>query len=79
MRPSSRWHAWEEDAPVIGFVLRKIYRRCPACRARIGGEGVRRGFRVFCSPGHAEKFAQEREARRRALSRMSNKTGGGCC
>lgn len=62
-----------------GLLLGKIRRRCPVCRARIEGEGVRRGLRVFCSPGHVEKFAQEQEARKRALSRMSSKTGGGCC
>jgi hypothetical protein len=64
---------------MIAFMLRKLTRRCPVCRARIQGEGVRRGLRLFCSAGHAEKFAEEREARRRALSRMSGKTGGGCC
>lgn len=60
-------------------LLSKINRHCPVCRARIEGEGIRRGLRVFCSTAHMEKFAQDREAWKRALSRMSGKKGGGCC
>ncbi len=64
---------------MLGLLLSKLTRRCPVCRAPIGGEGVRRGFRVFCSPAHVVKSAEEQEARTRALSRMSNKKGSGCC
>lgn len=64
---------------MFGLLLSKLIRRCPFCRQPIVGEGIRKGLRVFCSPAHVEKFAGEQEARKRALSRMSNKKGGGCC
>ena len=64
---------------MLGLLLSKLTRRCPVCRGPIEGEGIRKGLRVFCSPGHVEKFAEEQEARKRALSWMSNKKGGGGC
>jgi len=64
---------------MLGFLLSKLNRVCPVCRQPIVGEGIRKGLRVFCSPGHLEKFAQDQESWKRALSRMSNKKGGGCC
>lgn len=64
---------------MLGLVLSKLSRRCPVCRAPIEGQGIRKGFRVFCSTAHVEKFAQDQEAWKWALSRMSNKKGGGCC
>lgn len=64
---------------MFGPLLSKIRWRCPVCRAPIEDQGIRKGFRVFCSTAHVEKFAQDQEAWKRALSRMSNKKGGGCC
>jgi len=64
---------------MFGLLLSKLNRRCPVCRQPIVGDGIRKGLRVFCSPGHVEKFAEEQEARKRALGRMSNKKAGGCC
>lgn len=64
---------------MLGLVLSKLSRRCPVCRVRIEGEGVRKGLRVFCSPEHLEQFARDQEAWKRALARMSNKKAGGCC
>ncbi len=64
---------------MFGLLLSKITRRCPVCRAEVQGAGVRRGLRVFCSPDHAEKFAQDQETWKRALARMGNKKGGGGC
>lgn len=61
------------------WLLRKINRRCPICRVRIEGEGVRRGLRLFCSPAHREKYVEEQQIRMRALGRMGNDRGGGCC
>ncbi|MBI2155085.1 MAG: TlpA family protein disulfide reductase [Candidatus Rokubacteria bacterium] len=60
-----------------GFIKGVTYG--PVCRAPIEGQGIRKGFRVFCSTAHVEKFAQDQAAWKRALSRMSNKKGGGCC
>lgn len=64
---------------MLGLVVRKLVRRCSLCRAEVQGEGVRRGLRVFCSPLHLQRFVEEDEARKRALSRMVNRKGGGCC
>jgi len=64
---------------MFGLLLGKLRRRCPVCKVPVEGEVVRKGLRVFCSPEHAEKFAREQEIWKRALGRMSNKKGGGCC
>ena len=64
---------------MVGWLMSKIKRRCPVCKVPIGGEGMRKGLRVFCTPAHLEKFSQDQEAWKRALGRMSNKKGGGCC
>ena len=64
---------------MLAQLVRKLVRRCPVCRAEVQGDGVRRRLRVFCSPLHLERFVEEDEARKRALSRMSNSKGGGCC
>ena len=64
---------------MFGLLLSKLNWRCPVCHQPIVREGIRKGLRVFCSPGHVEKFAEEQEARKRALGRMSNKKAGGCC
>ena len=60
------------------LLINTLRRHCPVCRVAIEGEGVRRGLRVFCSPVHLEEFVRDDEARKRALSRMSNDKGG-CC
>jgi len=60
-------------------LLRWINRRCPVCRVRIEGEGVRQGFRMFCSLTHLKEYVQQQEIKRQELQRVWRNRGGGCC
>ncbi|MBI2466874.1 MAG: hypothetical protein HYV62_03500 [Candidatus Rokubacteria bacterium] len=64
-------------------LARAIRRRCRLCGARIEGEGVRRGLRVFCSPTHLQEHLEEQALKRLAVSRMMRdlmrNRRGGCC
>jgi hypothetical protein len=64
---------------MFGFFLGKFNRHCRVCRRPVGSAGVRRGFRVFCSPAHLKQHAEEAKMRERVDRWIGNKKAGGCC